>query len=218
MFANQPVSSNNINQFQTSICKIKIPNNLEVIEAVSENVSYPRTSGRLIVTDGRNLAFLPTNEEHNFADFSTRQLRNSDPEDSKIIRRLFEKALEISIGTTTEKRKMQGIFLLDEPVPLYRCEKAHLSFVIVLLVAAPLTAYAHENHSHQKCTTLYSLTFPPQKKTCVMLSHPSGQTLTKENKANIEFNKGVEAGGFGITRNIRGILIFTLSAMTRWSI
>ena len=126
LFANQPVSSNNTNHFQTSICKIKIPNNLEVIEAVSENVSYYRKSGRLIVTDGRNLAFLPTNEEHNFADFSTRQLRNSDPEDSKIIRRLIEKALEISIRTTTEKRKMQGIFLLDEPIPLYRCEKAKL--------------------------------------------------------------------------------------------
>ncbi len=69
LFANQPVSSNNTNHFQTSICKIKIPNNLEVIEAVSENVSYYRKSGRLIVTDGRNLAFLPTNEEHNFADF-----------------------------------------------------------------------------------------------------------------------------------------------------
>ncbi|MGB6532940.1 MAG: hypothetical protein WBF33_33030 [Candidatus Nitrosopolaris sp.] len=126
LLANLPVSSNTINQFETSICKIKIPDNLEVIEAVSENISFYRKSGRLIVTDGRNLAFLPTNQEHNFADFSTRQLRNSDPEDSKIIRRLFEKALEISIRTTTQKRKMQGIFLLDEPIPLYRCEKAKL--------------------------------------------------------------------------------------------
>ncbi|MFZ0511421.1 MAG: hypothetical protein WAM14_07440 [Candidatus Nitrosopolaris sp.] len=126
LLANQPVSSNTINQFETSIWKIKIPDNLEVIEAVSENISYYRKSGKLIVTDGRNLAFLPTNEEHNFTDFTTRRLHASDPEDSKIIRRLIEKALEISIRTTTEKRKMQGIFLLDEPIPLYRCEKAKL--------------------------------------------------------------------------------------------
>ena len=114
------------NQFQTSICKIKIPDNIEVIEAVSENISSYRKSGKLIVTDGRNLAFLPTNEEHNFTDFTTRQLRASDPEDMKIIRRLIEKALEISIKKITGKKMMHGIFLLEDPIPLYRCEKARL--------------------------------------------------------------------------------------------
>ncbi|MFZ0220388.1 MAG: hypothetical protein WAM42_01675, partial [Candidatus Nitrosopolaris sp.] len=44
----------------------------------------------------------------------------------KIIRRLIEKALEISIKKVTEKNKMHGIFLLDEPIPLYRCERARL--------------------------------------------------------------------------------------------
>jgi hypothetical protein len=126
LLANQPVSSNTINQFETSICKIKIHDSFEVIEAVSENISCYRKSGKLIVTDGRNLAFLPTNEEHNLADFSTRQLHTTDIEDSKIIRRLIEKALEISIKKVTENRKLHGIFLLDEPIPLYRCEKAKL--------------------------------------------------------------------------------------------
>src|SRR5438128_443000 len=52
--AKLPALSNG-NQFQTSLCIIKIPDSIEVIEAVTENLSssYRRT-GRLIVTDGRN--------------------------------------------------------------------------------------------------------------------------------------------------------------------
>jgi hypothetical protein len=53
-------------------------------------------------------------------------LRASDRDDRKIIRRLIEKALEISIKRITRKRLMHGIFLLEDPIPLYRCEKAKL--------------------------------------------------------------------------------------------
>jgi len=93
-----------------------------------ENISPSsyRRSGKLIVTDGRNLVFFPTNEEHNFVDFNTRQLHYSYLEDKKIIKRLIEKALEISIKQITGNRMMHGIFLLEDPVPLYRCEKARL--------------------------------------------------------------------------------------------
>jgi hypothetical protein len=121
-----PISTNNSNQFQTSICSVKIPETVEVVEAVSEYVSSYRKSGKLIVTDGRNLAFLPTNEEHHFADFNTRQLRSTEPDDMKIIRRLIEEALELSIKKVTGHRKMHGIFLLEEPIPLYRCERTRL--------------------------------------------------------------------------------------------
>jgi hypothetical protein len=44
----------------------------------------------------------------------------------RIIRRLIEKTLELSIKKVTGHRRMHGIFLLEEPVPLYRCEKARL--------------------------------------------------------------------------------------------
>ncbi|MFZ0225112.1 MAG: hypothetical protein WAM42_25795 [Candidatus Nitrosopolaris sp.] len=111
LLTSRPMPSTDIsNQFQTSICKIRVPKNIEVIEAVSENVSSYRKSGMLVVTDGRNLAFLPTNQEHNFADFTTRQLHVSDPEDMKIIRRLLEKSLEMSIKKVTEKRKLHEYF------------------------------------------------------------------------------------------------------------
>jgi hypothetical protein len=77
LLASQPIPNSNskTNQFQKSACKIKIPDNIEVIEAVSENISPSsyRRSGRLIVTDGRNLAFFPTYEEHNFTDFTIRR-------------------------------------------------------------------------------------------------------------------------------------------------
>ncbi|HXX96776.1 MAG TPA: hypothetical protein VEL11_06635 [Candidatus Bathyarchaeia archaeon] len=126
LLSGKPLPSTNTNQFQTSICSIKIPDAIQVIEAVSENISSYRKSGKLIVTDGHNLAYLPTNEEHHFVDFSTKQLRASEPEDMKIIRRLIEKALELSIKKVTGHRRMHGIFLLEEPIPLYRCEKARL--------------------------------------------------------------------------------------------
>jgi hypothetical protein len=126
LLANQTVPRNDTNEFQTSICKIKIPDGIEVVEAVCENVSSHRKNGKLMVTDGRNLVFFPTNEEHDFTDFLTRQLRTSDTEDRKIVRRLIEKALEINIKRITGKKMMQGIFLLEDPIPLYGCEKAKL--------------------------------------------------------------------------------------------
>ena len=85
-----------LNQFQTSVSTL---DSNEIIEAVTENASSSsyRKEGRLIISDGRNLVFLPKNEEHHFTDITTRNLQTSDPEDRKIIRRLIEKALEISI-------------------------------------------------------------------------------------------------------------------------
>jgi hypothetical protein len=124
LLSSQPVS--NSNQFQTSVCSLILPDTIDVIEAVSEYVSSYRKNDKLIITDGRNLAFLPTNEEHHFTDFTTRRLSIDDPEDKKIIKRLIEKALELSVKKVTTQRKLQGIFLLEESVFLYRCEKARL--------------------------------------------------------------------------------------------
>jgi hypothetical protein len=126
LLSSQPPPSTVVNQFQISICSIKIPKTIEVVEAVSENISSYRKTGKLIVTDRQNLAYLPTNEEHHFTDFTKRQLCAIEPEDMKITRRLIEKALEISIKNVTGHRKMHGIFLLEEPIPLYRCERARL--------------------------------------------------------------------------------------------
>ena len=121
----------NINsQPPSSEITLKIPNNIDVIEAVTEDLSPSsfRSSDKVIITDGRNLVYFPPNEEdeRKFSEYVKRSLKVSDIEDRKIIRRLIEKTLDIGIRKVTGMRKMQGIYLLEEPVPLYRCEQARL--------------------------------------------------------------------------------------------
>ena len=108
--------------------KIKIPDSLEITEAVTESASSYRSNGKLIVTDGRNLVFFPPGEEeaHKFSEHIKRPLKTSDIEDRKIIKKLIEKALDIRIKKITGMRMMQGIYLLEEPISLYKCERAKL--------------------------------------------------------------------------------------------
>jgi hypothetical protein len=121
---------NNNSQPPKSEITLKIPDSIEVIEAVTEDVSPSsfRSSDKVIITDGRNLVYFPPNEEdeRKFSEYVKRPLKVSDIEDKKIIRRLIEKALDIGIRKVTGMRKMQGIYLLEEPVALYRCEQAKL--------------------------------------------------------------------------------------------
>jgi hypothetical protein len=119
-------------QFQPpSVFTIKVPDIIDIIEAVTENnilSSSYRSSEKLIVTDGRNLVYFPPNEENEqkFSESVKRPLKTFDVEDKKIIKRLVEKAVDINIRKATGKRMMQGIYLLEEPISLYRCERAKL--------------------------------------------------------------------------------------------
>jgi hypothetical protein len=125
----------NNNLFQSSISAIRIPESIDIIEAVTDNPLSYRSSEQLIVTDGRNLVYFPVDLELNhlrlqscttFSEVNERKLKSSDLEDKKIIRRLIEKALDILIRKSAGKRMMQGIFLIEDPISLYRCEKARL--------------------------------------------------------------------------------------------
>ena len=120
-------------QQESSYFKIKIPESIEIVEAVTENTysSSYRKNGKLIVSDGRNLVFFPPEldeeeEGHHFSEQVKRLLKTSDLEDRKIIKKLIEKALDINIKKVTGMRMMQGIYLLEEPISLYRCERAKL--------------------------------------------------------------------------------------------
>jgi hypothetical protein len=122
-------------QQPSSVIKIKVPDSIDIIEAViPENISSSsfRSNGKLIITDGRNLVFFPPEleeegeQESKFAESIKRPLRTCDVEDRKIIKKLIEKALDISIKKVTGLRMMQGIYLLEEPISLYRCERAKL--------------------------------------------------------------------------------------------
>jgi hypothetical protein len=124
-------NSNQLSQLPpSSEITLKIPDTIDVIEAATEDISPSsfRSSDKVIISDGRNLLYFPPNEEdeRKFSEYVKRPLKVSDIEDRKIIRRLIEKALDIGIRKVTGMRKMQGIYLLEEPVPLYRCEQAKL--------------------------------------------------------------------------------------------
>src|ERR671910_2555698 len=123
-------SNSNIQLPPSSEVTLKLPDTIDVIEAVTDDVSPSsfRSSDKVIISDGRNLLYFPPNEEdeQKFSEYVKRPLKVSNVEDRKIIRRLIEKALDIGIKKHTEMRKMQGIYLLEEPVPLYRCEQAKL--------------------------------------------------------------------------------------------
>ena len=124
-------SNSNIQLPPSSEITLKLPDTIDVIEAVTDNdasSSSYRSSNKIIISDGRNLVYFPPGEEdeHKFSEYTKRPLNISEIEDRKIVRRLIEKALDIGIRKVTGMKKMQGIYLLEEPVPLYRCEQAKL--------------------------------------------------------------------------------------------
>jgi hypothetical protein len=158
LLALQDSNSNNkqnYNQFQqqpSSVATIKIPGSIDVIEAVTENISSSyRSNGKIIITDGRNLVYFPPNDEdeQKFSESVKRPLKTADAQDKKIIKRLIEKALDISIKKVTGMRMMQGIYLLEEPISLYRCERAklYLGFSIKLTIKEK-----EENNAATKAT------------------------------------------------------------------
>src|SRR5215208_960371 len=124
------LNTNNTQSPPSSEIILKLPDAMEVIEGVTDNASSSsyRSSNKVILADGRNLVYFPPGEEdeHKFTEYVKRPLNISEIEDRKIVRRLIEKTLDIGIRKVTGMRKMQGIYLLEEPVPLYRCEQAKL--------------------------------------------------------------------------------------------
>ena len=96
------------------------------------SASFYTRSDKLIVSDGRNLVYFPVNDtdlKTKFAELNVRRLDANGAEsieDIKIIRRLIERAISMSIQNITEKRMRHGIYLLEDPISLYRCERAQL--------------------------------------------------------------------------------------------
>jgi hypothetical protein len=154
----------NLSQLPSSEITLKIPSSIDVIEAVTEDVSPSsfRSSDKVIITDGRNLVYFPPNEEdeRKFSEYVKRSLQASNIEDRKIIRRLIEKALDIRIRKVTGMRKMQGIYLLEEPVPLYRCEQAKLYLGFSVQVSIREEKDDGDNNDNKTSTTVIIETTP----------------------------------------------------------
>ena len=123
------------NNNSISTLTVEVPSSFDVVEAVlPEDVSpslYTR-SNKLIVSDGRNLVYFPINDSDLKAKFAELNARRLDAngaesmEDTKIIRRLIERTISMSIQNTTENRMRHGIHMLEDPIALYRCERAKL--------------------------------------------------------------------------------------------
>ena len=130
LLASSKIEPSRVNQTLSSEITLRIPESIDVVEAVMEDASSSsfRKSDKVIITDGRNLVYFPPGEENEqkFSEYIKRPLNTLDNEDRKIIRRLIDKSLDIGIRKATGLRKMQGIYLLEEPIPLYRCEQAKL--------------------------------------------------------------------------------------------
>jgi hypothetical protein len=132
---NNPEDQSQQNDNSISTLNIEVPSTFDIMEAVlPENVSpsfYSR-SDKLIVSDGRNLVYFPVNDtdlKTKFAELNVRRLDANGAEsieDIKVIRRLAERAISMSIQNTTEKRMRHGIYLLEDPITLYKCERAKL--------------------------------------------------------------------------------------------
>src|SRR5918995_801363 len=134
-------NSSNIQLPPSSEITLRLPDTIDVIEAVTDDdtsSSSYRSSNKIIISDGRNLVYFPPGEEdeHKFSEYTKRPLNISEIEGRKIVRRLIEKALDIGIRKVTGMKRMQGIYLLEEPVPLYRCEQAklYLGFSIQVII------------------------------------------------------------------------------------
>jgi hypothetical protein len=128
-----------------STLNLEVPSAFDVIEAVlPENVSpsFYTKSDKLIISDGRNLVYFPVNDTDLKSKFAELNIRNLDAngaesmDDIKIIRRLVERAISMAVQNTTEMRMKHGIYMLEDPISLYRCERAklYLGFSIDLRV------------------------------------------------------------------------------------
>ena len=123
------------NNNSISTLNIEIPSTFDMVEAVlpdDVSPSFYTRSDKLIVSDGRNLVYFPVNDNDlriKFAELNVRRLDANGTEsieDIKIIRKLIERSISMSIQNITEKRMRHGIYLLEDPIPLYRCERAQL--------------------------------------------------------------------------------------------
>jgi hypothetical protein len=123
------------NENPISTLNLEIPSTFDVAEGVlPDNVSpsFYTKSDKLIVSDGRNLIYFPVNDtdlKAKFAELNTRYLDangSESMEDIKIMRRMVDRAMSMAVPNATENRMRHGIYLLDDPIALYRSERARL--------------------------------------------------------------------------------------------
>lgn len=123
--ANQRVSSTGFDQISYSL---SLPESFEAVEAVLNNASRLRKKNRIVVLESVNVAILSDEDglTNEVEEVSPKDLDPRDPYDSRILRKMIEAAIRMRISQLTHNPPVQGLHLLEEPLPLYGCERAKL--------------------------------------------------------------------------------------------
>ena len=117
--------------FDLEVFTLDVPGSLSVNEAVVvEDPLVFRSSDKLIVPDRYGLRiYFPNNlnfESNLISELKQLELKPSNENHLKIIAKLVEKALDITLRQLTGCPKIHGIYLLERPIHLYGSERANL--------------------------------------------------------------------------------------------
>ena len=117
----------------------QIPDQIEIIVAYAEDPDEFRSARSPIVVDLNESRIIHPNNLKPRGTFGaeTKKLDLSKPEDRRDLARLAEKLIQIKIQSITRLPKINGIYLTEDAIPLYRTENAklHLGFKIRVRVA-----------------------------------------------------------------------------------
>jgi len=117
----------------------QIPDQVEVIEAYAEDPDEFRSARSPVVVDLNESRIIYPNNLKPQATFGaeTKKLDLSKPEDRRDLVRLAEKLIQIRIRQVTGLARINGLYLTETPIPLYRAESAklHVGFKLRLRVS-----------------------------------------------------------------------------------
>lgn len=117
----------------------QIPDQVEVIEAYAEDPDEFRSARSPVVVELNESRIIYPSDLKPQGTFGaeTKKLDLSKPEDRRDMVRLAEKLIQIRIRRITELPRINGLYLTEAPVPLYRAESAklHIGFKLRLHVS-----------------------------------------------------------------------------------
>jgi hypothetical protein len=107
---------------------LNLPDQMEIGEAYAEEPDRFRSANSPVVVDLNDSRIIYENnwKPHDTFGHESKKLDLTQPEDRRDLLRLTEKLLQIRIRHLTQLPKVNGIFLVENPIELYRPEKAKL--------------------------------------------------------------------------------------------